>query len=163
MRAGARRAAALLGAAGLAGLGAWAASGPAGGGAASGLPVVEVRAGTGTVRAEVASTAAQRARGLMYRDHLPRDGGMLFVYPGERPLSFWMRNTLIPLDIAYVDAGRRVVGVDSMRPLTDDSHPSGAPAMYALETNRGWMAEHGVRVGTRVDFALPPDVVATGD
>ena len=133
----------------------------AGRGSPSDLPVVEVRIGGAKVKAEVAATDSQRTRGLMYRDHLPRDRGMLFAYPDARPLSFWMRNTSIPLDIAYIGADLRVVRVASMRPRTDTSHPSGAPAQYALEVNQGWMAEHGVKEGSVVAFELPQGLVPT--
>ncbi len=103
--------------------------------------------GGDTVRAEVARTSSERSRGLMYRESLPEDGGMLFVYDDEAPRSFWMENTLVPLDIAFLDSSLTVVDIQSMEPGTRDMHRSAAPAMFALEVNRGWFADHGVAVG----------------
>lgn len=104
------------------------------------------------VTVEVAESDEARQRGLMYRDSLPDDHGMLFVYPEERRLSFWMRNTQIPLDIAFLDRGGTIVDIQQMEPFTDETHVSGRPAMYALEMREGWFEEHGVEVGDRVEF-----------
>jgi uncharacterized membrane protein (UPF0127 family) len=140
---------------------AWALSVSAAGGCAeaeSGLPTVRVQVGDDTVIAEVASTEAQRARGLMYRRKLGRDRGMLFVYPKARTLSFWMKNTYVPLTIAYLDADRHVVDLVDMAPRSTAAHPSSAPARYALEMQQGWFAQHGVAVGDRVEFTLPDGI-----
>lgn len=99
---------------------------------------------------ELARTPEERAKGLMYRDSLPAHRGMLFVYPSAEPRSFWMKNTRIPLSIAYIDATGAIVSLHDLRPLSTESVPSAAPAQYALEVNRGWFAEHGVEVGDRV-------------
>ncbi len=104
--------------------------------------------GSDTVDAEVARTPDQRAKGLMYRDTVPDGTGMLFVFDQLGPQSFWMANTYVPLDIAFMDASYTVVDVQQMEPLTTDSHESGAPALFALELPEGWCAAHGVRVGT---------------
>ena len=113
---------------------------------------VRIRVGGHPVTVEVADDEAKRQRGLMFRESLPEDHGMLFVYDSERQLSFWMRNTLIPLDVAFIDAGGRIVDIQQMEPMTDETHTTRAPAMYALEMNRGWFAEHGVEVGDTVEF-----------
>ena len=76
----------------------------------------------------------------MFREELPEDRGMLFVFPDERVLEFWMRNTEIPLSIAFADASGRIVRIADMEPLSDAPVSSGAPARYALEVNRGWFA-----------------------
>ena len=104
------------------------------------------------VEAEIADDDAERQRGLMERTALAEDAGMLFVFGRERELSFWMRNTLIPLSIAYIDADGRIVDIEDMEPLDDTTkHPSAEPAQYALEVNQGFFDERGVEVGDTVE------------
>ena len=105
--------------------------------------------GADTVVAEVASTADERAQGLMYRDEVPDRTGMLFVFPDSRVRSFWMANTYVALDIAYMDPAFRVVDIVAMEPLVTDSYPSEAPAMFGLEVRQGWFAEQGIEIGAR--------------
>jgi len=125
----------------------------------SGLPVINVSVGDVSVRAEIASTDAQRARGLMYRRSMPKNDGMLFVYPTPQPLSFWMKNTYLPLTIAYIDKRGVIVHLEDMTPLTTTSHPSPKPVPYALEMNKGWFKSKGVEVGDKVTFELPEHIV----
>lgn len=104
------------------------------------------------VEAEVADDRTERARGLMERTALAEDSGMLFVFEREQPLSFWMRNTLIPLSIAYIAADGRIVDIEDMEPLDDETkHPSAEPAQYALEVNQGFFEERGIEVGDTVE------------
>ena len=104
------------------------------------------------VEVEIADDDAERARGLMKRTELAEDAGMLFVFERERTLSFWMRNTLIPLSIAYIDAEGRIVDIEDMEPLDDQTkHPSAEPAQYALEVNQGFFDERGIEVGDTVE------------
>ena len=119
------------------------------------LPITTIRVGPHTVAAEVASTPDQRTLGLMYRFSLPADHGMLFVFPEPQPLAFWMRNTFIPLSIAYIDAEGRILNVVEMAPRSDATHPSRGDALYALEMRKGWFADKGIGPGTRVT-GLPP-------
>lgn len=101
------------------------------------------------VRVEVADDEEEMARGLMGRTALAEEAGMLFVYPEEGELSFWMKDTLIPLSIAYMDSGGRIVDIQDMEAL-DDTPPhyvSAEPAKYALEVNQGFFDERGVEVG----------------
>ena len=119
------------------------------------LPITTIRVGPHPVAAEVAATPDQRTIGLMYRFSLPADHGMLFVFPQPQPLSFWMRNTYIPLSIAYIDAEGRILNVVEMAPRSDATHPSRGEALYALEMRKGWFADKGVGPGTRVT-GLPP-------
>ena len=119
------------------------------------LPITTIRVGPHPVAAEVAATPDQRTIGLMYRFSLPADHGMLFVFPEPQPLSFWMRNTYIPLSIAYIDAEGRILNVVEMAPRSDATHPSRGEALYALEMRKGWFADKGVGPGTRVT-GLPP-------
>lgn len=115
------------------------------------LPITTIRVGPHPVAAEVAATPDQRTIGLMYRFSLPADHGMLFVFPQPQPLSFWMRNTYIPLSIAYIDAEGRILNVVEMPPRSDATHPSRGEALYALEMRKGWFAERGIRPGDRVE------------
>jgi uncharacterized membrane protein (UPF0127 family) len=112
----------------------------------------EIRVGGSTVTVEIADDPDVRSRGLMNRDSLPEDHGMLFVYPEEQILSFWMRNTLIPLDIAFIDRNGFILEIQQMEPHDDASHASKQPAMYALELRKGWFEDHGVEPGERVEF-----------
>ncbi len=121
----------------------------------SGLPVVSIDVAGHGVKAEVASTEAQRARGLMYRRKMGTNKGMLFVYPKPERLSFWMKNTYLPLSIAYIDSRGSIVHIEDMKPLTTNSHPSPKPVPYALEMNQGWFDDKGVKVGDTVTFELP--------
>jgi uncharacterized protein len=106
------------------------------------------------VRVEVADDMAEQAEGLMDRTTLRVNRGMLFVYPEERELSFWMKNTLIPLSIAFIDSERRIIDIQDMKPLDDEppSYVSAEPAQYALEVNQGFFEERGVKIGDRVEL-----------
>lgn len=107
------------------------------------------------VEVEIADDEAKRLKGLMGRTELAENAGMLFVFEEEQPRSFWMKNTLIPLSIAYIDAEERIIDTQEMQPLDETVHPSAGPAMYALEVNQGFFKERGVEVGDRVE--LPPE------
>lgn len=126
---------------------------------AHGKDVAVLTVGEARVTVEIADEPSERSRGLMYRDTLGADDGMLFVYPDAAERSFWMHNTRIPLSIAYLDAQGRIVHLADMQPLSDTSVPSGAPAAYALEVNAGWFTRHGVRVGDVVK-GLPAPATA---
>jgi len=110
--------------------------------------------GADTVRAEVAATADERAQGLMYRDTVPDGTGMLFVFPDNLVRAFWMANTYVALDIAYMDPSFRVVDIVQMEPLITDSYPSSAPAMYGLEVRQGWFEEQGIEVGAQAEIVF---------
>ena len=114
------------------------------------LPVARIRVGNADAWVEVVATPATRSRGLMFRETLAADRGMLFIFPDERTRQFWMRNTRIPLSIAYADSGGRIVRIAEMEPLSEHSVPSGAPARYALEMNLGWFHRHGIREGDTI-------------
>ncbi|MCE3026941.1 DUF192 domain-containing protein [Salinicola sp. DM10] len=114
-----------------------------------------------TLRIEVAATAEQRARGLMARDALPEDAGMLFLYPAEQPGSsaYWMYRTRIPLDIAFLGADGTIRALKTMPPCRAEmpsrcpAYPAGVAFRAALETNAGYFAQRGLGVGDRVDLA----------
>lgn len=112
--------------------------------------------GQDTVRAEVARTQEERSRGLMYREELPEDAGMLFIFPDNSVRGFWMQNTYLPLDIAFMDPSFRIVDIQQMEPMTTDQHLGRAPFTYALEVNQGWFEAHGVRVGDVAQVSFDP-------
>jgi uncharacterized membrane protein (UPF0127 family) len=105
------------------------------------------------VAAETARTPEERARGLMHRDRLPEDEGMLFFFETDEDHSFWMKDTLIPLDMIFIDQGMKVVGiVENAEPLSTAPRRGGAPSRYTLEVIGGWSGKRGVAVGDRVRF-----------
>jgi len=110
--------------------------------------------GADTVVAEVARTPEERAEGLMYRQELPDGTGMLFVFDDNQVRSFWMQNTYVALDIAFLDPAFTVVDIQQMSPMTTDPHESKLPAMFALEVREGWFAEQGIAVGARAQVVF---------
>ena len=99
------------------------------------------------ITAEVAATPDQRATGLMHRFSLQPDHGMIFVFERPEPQGFWMKNTFIPLSIAFVAPDGRIINVDEMAPHDESTHMSRGPALYAIEMRKGWFAERGIRAG----------------
>jgi len=100
---------------------------------------------------EVAATPESRETGLMNRFSLKRDHGMLFVFEAPQPLAFYMRNTYIPLSIAFVDARGRIINIEDMRPRDESTHWSRGPARYAIEMQQGWFAQKGIGAGDVVE------------
>lgn len=109
-----------------------------------------IQVGPATLWVEMALTLEAQTQGLMHRDHLPWDEGMLFVYERPQHLSFWMKDTKIPLDIAFISVEGVILEILSMEPLSERTYRSRAPALYALEVNRGWFRKNGVKVGDRI-------------
>ena len=103
------------------------------------------------IRAEVARTPAERAKGLMNRRSMGKNDGMLFVFEQPQVVSMWMKNTLIPLSVAFIDEQGRIINIAEMLPETLDSHSSLALAKYALEMNAGWFDKHNILAGKSVD------------
>ena len=112
--------------------------------------------GADTVVAEVKDTPAERSEGLQFRDRLPDGTGMLFVFETEAPRSFWMKDTYLDLDIAFLDVNFRIVDIQQMDARTEELHTSAAPAMFALEVRQGWLAENDVRVGHHATVVFDP-------
>ncbi|MGK7295676.1 MAG: DUF192 domain-containing protein [Candidatus Wenzhouxiangella sp. M2_3B_020] len=133
-------------------------------GCSAGEPWVEVGGERYTV--EVADDDDERRQGLMFRDELAPDHGMLFIWGRAQPRSFWMRNTRIPLDIVYIGPDRRIVGwsldTPPCRTTRCPGYPSGAPAQYVLEVNAGEMERLGVEIGDEVRFGNLADPDAPG-
>ena len=102
---------------------------------------------------EVAKTPQEMAKGLMGRKHLREDEGMLFIFATEDYHAFWMKDTLIPLSIAFIDKEGRIVKITDMKPLTLESHSPPAPVLYALEMKKGWFSAKGIKVGDTVRFS----------
>ena len=124
--------------------------------AASELPTIPLSINGQKIVAEVARTPDERANGLMNRFSLRPDHGMVFVFERAEPLAFWMKNTFIPLSIAFIAADGHIVNVEDMAPQDESSHWSKAPALYALEMRKGWFAERGIKAGDVVAGLPPP-------
>jgi uncharacterized membrane protein (UPF0127 family) len=106
------------------------------------------------VKVEIAATAPERERGLMYRRDLGTNDGMIFLFEDEREHAFWMKNTYIPLDMIFIAGDGTIVGiVAEATPETETSRTVGKPSQYVLEVNGGWSAMKGVRTGDRVDLS----------
>lgn len=103
-----------------------------------------------TVPVEVAADNASREKGLMFRKHLPENSGMLFVMDRNDAVCMWMKNTLIPLSVAFIDKDGFIINIEKMKPLTLDIHCSKAKAAYALEMNETWFEKNRVKPGDRI-------------
>ncbi|MCS7012850.1 MAG: DUF192 domain-containing protein [Chloroherpetonaceae bacterium] len=113
----------------------------------------KVRIDTAVVWVEVADRDELRQRGLMFRTELPEDEGMLFVFERPEIQSFWMRNTYIPLDIAFIDEKGRITDIYQMKPLDEEPrYESSVPVPFAIELNQGWFAKRGIKVGAQVSY-----------
>ena len=117
---------------------------------AAGLPTRSLTIRGHTLVVEVAATGSTRETGLMNRFSLQPDHGMLFVFDAPQPLAFWMKNTYVPLSVAFVDTEGRILNIEDMQPKTLDSHVAQGPARYAIETNVGWFAERRIKAGDKV-------------
>jgi len=113
-------------------------------------PIVELSAGMYRIKAEVASNSGDRATGLMHRSSMPAQHGMLFVFPEAGVQCFWMKNTLIPLSIAFLDDSGQIVQIADMQPQSLDNHCSVKPVRFALEMNAGWFASRGLAAGAKI-------------
>jgi len=109
------------------------------------------------VKVEVVATEAKIQKGLMFRRHLPLDAGMLFLMGTEKEWTFWMRNTLIPLDMIFIGGDMKVVGVvENAEPLTETLRTVGKPSLFVLEVNGGWTRQHALAAGAQVRFENVP-------
>lgn len=103
------------------------------------------------LRVELADTDESRRIGLMYRRSMAENQGMLFVYEQPGLHAMWMKNTLIPLSVAFIDRDGRIINIEDMAPQTLESHGARAEASYSLEVNLGWFSKHGIKPGDRVE------------
>jgi uncharacterized protein len=117
-----------------------------------GLRIAELKISNVPLTVEIADTPQASENGLMFRDSLPEDRGMLFLFEQPKKASFWMRNTKIPLSIAYVDSDGKILEIKSMNPLDETVVPSRSDEVaYALEVNQGWFDRHGITPGAKLD------------
>lgn len=112
--------------------------------------------GINLINAEVAANDAQRQQGLMYRTKMGMNEGMVFVFDDVNSQCMWMKNTLLPLSVAFIDANGKIVNIEDMQPETLESHCSARPVKYALEMNLGWFAKRRIKPGTVVDGLVTP-------
>lgn len=116
----------------------------------------EIEVGSKKIQVELAITPAQHEKGLMYRDSLEKDKGMLFIFSDEQNLSFWMKNTYIDLSIAYIDKNFKIVDIQEMKATTPVEtseprvYPSKKPAQYALEMTKNWFKKSNIKVGQSI-------------
>ena len=110
----------------------------------------QVKVGNHVLKVEVATNNEQRMQGMMYRKSMGAEEGMLFVFDEPEYLSMWMKNTLIPLSVAFLDKDGVILNILDMEPQTLDSHTSAGPAVYAIETNKGWFAAKKIKPGDKV-------------
>ncbi|MBK6007897.1 DUF192 domain-containing protein [Ramlibacter ginsenosidimutans] len=115
------------------------------------LPRVKLMAGMHVIDAQVAATDDQRMTGLMFRKEMPQHEGMLFVFEYPSQQCFWMKNTLLPLSVAFVADDGTIVNIDEMKPQTLDSHCSVKPVRYVLEMNQGWFSKKGIKAGAKLE------------
>ena len=122
-------------------------------------PTVQLTAGMHVVRAELAADFTTRMQGLMHRKSLAPNAGMLFVFDEVSIHCMWMKNTLIPLSVAFVDTTGTITNIADMEPHSEQSHCASRPALFALEMTRGWFAERGIKPGMKLGglekFAAP--------
>lgn len=111
------------------------------------LPLLELFAGMHRIEAEVAATPGSRQTGMMQRTIMAPQRGMLFVFPEVAAHCMWMRNTLLPLSVAFLDEKGRIINIEDMQPQSDDNHCAAKPARYALEMNLGWFKSRGLGAG----------------
>ncbi|HXR58153.1 MAG TPA: DUF192 domain-containing protein [Burkholderiales bacterium] len=114
------------------------------------LPVVELSTGMHLIHAEVADNAGSRMQGLMYRESLPTNAGMVFVFEENALHCMWMKNTLVPLSVAFIDEAGAILNIADMQPRSEQSHCAAKPARYALEMNKGWFAQRGIKPGAKL-------------
>lgn len=114
------------------------------------LEIVELTAGMHVIKAELAITPTQQAIGMMMRSTMGTNEGMLFVNSDNARRCFWMRNTLLPLSIAFVGDDGTIANIAEMQPRSDESHCSVKPVRYALEMNKGWFAKRGITAGSKL-------------
>jgi len=114
------------------------------------LPVVQLATGMHLIRAELADSMGTRMEGLMHRKSMPQGSGMVFVFDETATHCMWMKNTLIPLSVAFIDDAGAIINIADMQPHSEQSHCAARPARYALEMNRGWFAQRGIKPGAKL-------------
>jgi uncharacterized membrane protein (UPF0127 family) len=114
------------------------------------FPVVPLTAGMHVIQAEVAATEPQRQQGLMFREKLGANSGMVFLFGQPAQVCMWMKNTLVPLSVAFIDESGKILNIEEMQAQTLNSHCASGQATYALEMNKGWFAQKNIKPGTTI-------------
>ncbi len=120
-------------------------------GAQQRFSVTTLNIGIHLIQAEVAMRDEERAQGLMFRQQLGANEGMVFRFPENREVCMWMKNTFVPLSVAFVDEAGKIINIEDMQPQTQDPHCAKRPARYALEMNQGWFKQKNVKPGSKID------------
>ncbi len=115
------------------------------------LPLIELKIGGAKLKAELANDQNTRMIGLMNRFSLKPDHGMMFVFPSAQMIGMWMKNTYVPLSVAFIDEKGVILNIENMKPQVLDTHSTVAPALYALEMKLGWFAERGLKAGMKIE------------
>lgn len=114
------------------------------------FPVAHLTAGMHVIQAEVAATEPQRQQGLMFREKMGANSGMVFLFGQPAQVCMWMKNTLIPLSVAFIDKGGKILNIEEMQAQTLNAHCAAGQATYALEMNKGWFAQKNIKPGTTI-------------
>ena len=114
------------------------------------FPTTTLTIGVHLIKAEVAVSDEQRAQGLMFREKMAPNEGMVFRFPESRPICMWMKNTLLPLSVAFIDDHGRIINIEDMQPQTLNAHCAKKPARFALEMNQGWFRQKNIRPGLQL-------------
>lgn len=114
------------------------------------LPVTRLSIGIHLIQAEVAARPQEREKGLMNRPQMGSNQGMIFLFGQPTPICMWMKNTLIPLSVAFIAEDGSILNIEDMQPQTETSHCTIKPAIYALEMNLGWFAKRGIKAGSKI-------------
>jgi len=115
------------------------------------FPVTKLSAGMHLIKAEVAATDPHRQQGLMFREKMAGNDGMVFVFAQPAQQCMWMKNTLLPLSVAFIDDQGKIVNIEDMKPQTLESHCSAKPVRYALEMNLGWFKQKNIKPGMTIE------------
>jgi uncharacterized membrane protein (UPF0127 family) len=115
------------------------------------MPEITLTIAGHKLTAEVAANDPQRMQGLMYRRMMPENRGMLFVFEEESKHAMWMKNTFLPLSVAFIDSKGVIANIEDMKPHTEDVHPAVRPVRYALEMNLGWFVKRGIKAGAKIE------------
>ena len=115
------------------------------------FPITQLNFGIHLIKAEVASTEGQRQQGLMYRKKMEANEGMIFVFDNTGEVCMWMKNTFLPLSVAFLDDDGKIVNIEDMQPQSLDSHCGKKPVRYALEMNKGWFKQKNIKPGSKLE------------
>ncbi len=119
------------------------------------FPVIQLTAGMHLIKAEIAANDMNRQQGLMYREKMAQNEGMAFVFDRPAAVCMWMKNTFLPLSVAFIAEDGKIINIEDMKPQTLDTHCAKKPARYALEMNKGWFKQKNINPGSIIE-GLPP-------